>query len=63
MDTDNLSRFFDSTRLKNARRKKQLVKKNFTKQLIQLLNKLKNENPLKNKSENEIYQEYIDEKF
>ena len=27
------------------------------------LNKLKNENPLKNKSENEIYQEYIDEKF
>ena len=36
MDTDNLSRFFDSTRLKNARRKKQLVKKNFTKQLIQL---------------------------
>ena len=63
MNTDNLSRFFDSTRLKNARRKKQLVKKNFTKQLIQLLNKLKNENPLKNKSENEIYQEYIDEKF
>ena len=36
MDTDNLSRFFDTTRLKSARRKKQLVKKNFTKQLIQL---------------------------
>jgi hypothetical protein len=43
MDTYNFVRFWDSTRLKSARRKKQLVKKDFEKQLTQLL---KTENKL-----------------
>jgi hypothetical protein len=36
MDTYDFVRFWDSTRLKSARRKKQLVNKDFEKQLIQL---------------------------
>ncbi len=36
MDTNNLADSFDLSRLKTARRKKQLVKKDFEKQLIQL---------------------------
>jgi hypothetical protein len=43
MDTYDLSHFLDSTRLKSARRKKQLAKKDFEKQLTQLL---KTENKL-----------------
>lgn len=36
MDTNNLASSYDLSRLKTARRKKQLVKKDFEKQLIQL---------------------------
>jgi hypothetical protein len=43
MDTYDLSHFLDSTRLKSTRRKKQLVKKDFEKQLTQLF---KTENKL-----------------
>lgn len=46
MDTNNLANSFDLSRLKTARRKKQLVKKDFEKQLIQL-----------SKTENKLWKE------